>query len=174
MSAERSIVITAYGHDKTIDKIAVSSFYGSNHYGNDSNAGTYCKTINSLELNGNSWIFAKVVSENTQYPLGSFLPLKLDVILKLDDRVIQGLLRDVNSQDIAVALRGENENVREKIFCNMSARAAKMLKEDMEIMGSIPIPINDIRKIQEKIIDRIRHFEEYEEIIIHSIGGTLE
>jgi flagellar motor switch protein FliG len=174
MGTGKSIVITAYGHDKTIDKIAVSSFDCSNNYGNDSGAGTYCKTINSLELNGNSWIFAKVVSENTQYSLGSFLPLKIDVILKLDDRVIQGLLRDVNSQDIAVALRGEKENVREKIFRNMSGRAAQMLKEDMEYMGSIPIPVNEVKKIQEKIIDRIRHLEEFEEMIIHSIGETLE
>jgi flagellar motor switch protein FliG len=169
-----NIVITVYGHDKIIDKIAASSFYSSAHFydRNDSNAEIYCKTINRLELNGNFWIFARNVSENTQYPLESFLPLKFDIILKLDNRVIQTMLKHINSYDVARALKGEKENVQERIFSNMSERAAKMLKENLEVMG--PVLINDVIESQEKIINTIRHLEETGEIIICSKGETIE
>jgi len=118
MDSGRDIVITAYGHDETIDKIAVSTFDSPDGYGyrHNSDAITYCYNINKLELNGNSWIFAKIISQNTQYSLDSFLPFKFDVFLKLDDRAIQKVLREVDSKEFAKALKGEKEAVRERIF----------------------------------------------------------
>jgi hypothetical protein len=83
MGNGRDIVITAYGHDRKIDKIAVSAFDSAlNHYGDsdDSNARTYCDTINNLELNGKSWVFAKIVPENAPFSPDAFVPLKFDII----------------------------------------------------------------------------------------------
>ncbi|MDR1176061.1 MAG: hypothetical protein LBK83_11405 [Treponema sp.] len=168
MGNGRDMVITVFGHDRAIDKIAVSSFDRTvNHYGGynkDSSANAYCATINSLELNGNSWVFAKIVPENVQYPVDSFFPLKFDIILRLDDRAIQRIMRELNSQDLARALKGENEIVKEKIFRNMSKGAAQMLKEDMEFTGEILI--SAVKESQEKIIGIIRHLEQTGEIVI--------
>jgi flagellar motor switch protein FliG len=176
MGCGKNIVITAYGHDKIIDKIAASSFDCSDHpdgYRDDSNAETYRDTINSLELSGDSWVFAKIVSENIQYSLDVFLPFKFDMFLKLDDRAIQKILREADSRDIAIALKDGNENIQERIFSNMSKRAARMIKEDMEYMG--PVRLKDVRKSQEKIINIIRRLEEFGEIVIlYSKGETTE
>jgi len=176
MGTEKDIVITTYGHGKTIDKIAASAFDRPDdyyRYRSNSDAVTYCDTLNKLELNGNAWVFARNISQNTQYSLDSFLPFKFDVFLKLDDRAIQIILREVDSKEIAKALKGEKEAVSERIFCNMSERAAQMLKEDMFCMG--PIRRIDVKESQEKILDIIRHLEMTGLIVISSDKGeTIE
>ena len=177
MASGKTVVVTTYGHEKTIDKIAVSMFdkSESGYYGstNDSNAQTYCDTINSLELKGDLWIFAKIISENTQFSLDEFLPMTFDLLLRLDDKAIQKVMREVDSQELAKALKGESEAVQERIFSNMSKNAAQMLKEDMKYMG--PIRIRDVKKAQEKIQYIIRHLEQMGEIVIsYSRGDTTE
>ena len=168
MAKGKSIVITAYGHEKTIDKISVSLFdesdTGYGYYSdNELNAKKYCSTINSLELKGDSWVFAKVVSENTQFLLDTFIPVNFDLILKLDDRSIQKVMREVDSQELAKALKGENEAIQEKVFRNMSKRTYSMLKEDIELMG--PAQTQAIREAQERILSIIHHLEETGEIV---------
>jgi hypothetical protein len=174
MSIGSDIVITVYGHDRIIDKIAVNSFDRAiNQYerGKDSNAKAYCDTINSLELKGNSWVFAKIVPGNAPFSLDSLFPLKFDIILKLDDLAIQKILREVNSLELAKALKGEEETVQEKIFRNMSKNAGEMLKEDMEYMG--PIRTIDSKGSQEKIVNIIRRLEQIGEIVIAE-GDTVK
>ena len=163
MPQGKSIVITAYGHEKTLDKIAVSLFDELGNYGEE-NAKKYCDTINSLELKGDSWIIAKVVSENNQFSLDNFLPVTFDIILQADDRSIQKVMREVDSQVLARALKGENEAIQEKVFRNMSKRSSLMLKEDMEFMG--PIRLIDVVEAQRKIIAVIHHLHETGEIVI--------
>jgi len=175
MRGGRDLVITVYGHDKTIDKIAVSAFDTPDryYYGDNSDAATYCETLNNLELNENSWVFAKIVSENAPYTLDLLLPLNFDIFLKLDDKAIQRVLREVDSQEIAKALKSVKETVKERIFGNMTARAAQMLKEDMEYMG--PVRNADVKESQEKMINIIRRLEETGEIVIpYSKGETKE
>jgi flagellar motor switch protein FliG len=174
MNGGKSTVITVYGHNRTIDKIAVSLFDKSEtgYYGYDKNAKIYCDTINSLDLKGESWVFAKVVSENTQYSLETFLPLKFDILSTFDDRTIQKILREVDSLDITRALKDQNEAVQNKIFNNMSKRAAQMLKEDMEYMG--PVRIIDVKESQNKILDIIRRLEQSGEIVILYKGDIIE
>jgi hypothetical protein len=89
MGNGKSIVITVYGHSRVIDKIAVSLFDKPKSeyydYNNESSAKTYCDTINNLELQEEAWVSAKIISETTQYALNTFLPLKFDIILQLDN-----------------------------------------------------------------------------------------
>ena len=177
MATGKSVVITAYGHEKTIDKIAVSLFdrSESGYYRsyNESNAETYCDTINSLGLKGDSWVFAKIISENMPFSLDAFLPITFNLVLRLDDRSIQKVMREVDSQELAKALKGESEEVQERFFCNMSKNAAQMLKEDMEYMG--PVRIKDVKEAQEMILAVIRHLEQTGEIdVSFSQGGTIE
>jgi flagellar motor switch protein FliG len=177
MGNRRAIVVTTYGHDRIIDSIAVSSFEASGNscYDNQSyDAKTYCDTINSLALKGNSWVFAKILPENTPYALDGFRPLNfLDVIMQLDDRAVQRILRELDSREIARALKDQDATTQEKIFSNMSKRASQMLKEDMEYMGAVMI--RDVKESQEKILNVIRHLEQTGEVIIPDlIGGAAE
>ncbi|BDU50483.1 flagellar motor switch protein FliG [Haliovirga abyssi] len=86
-----------------------------------------------------------------------------DVIL-LDDKAIQLVLRGVEGKDLALALKGSSEEVKEKILKNMSKRAAENLNEDMEYMG--PVRIKDVQEAQQKVVNIIRKLEESGEIVI--------
>jgi len=90
-------------------------------------------------------------------------------ILLLDDRSIQRVLRDVDNNDLAVALKGSNENVQSAIFNNLSKRLAAMIKEDMEFMG--PVRMKDVEEAQQKIVNIIRKLEDSAEIVISRGGG---
>ncbi len=90
-------------------------------------------------------------------------------ILLLDDRAIQRVLRDVDNNDLAVALKGANEEVQGTIFRNMSQRLAVMIKEDMEFMG--PVRMKDVEEAQQKIVNTIRKLEDAGEIVISRGGG---
>jgi hypothetical protein len=176
MGKERDMVITAYGHDRVIDKFLISVFARDarhNDYGDyNSNAKIYCGNINALELKGNSWVHAAIISENIPYAPDSFLPLKFDVFLKLDDMAVQKVLREVDSFELARALKNAPEAIKEKIFSNMSKRAVQMIKEDLDCMG--PLQTTYVKESREKIVLVIRHLAETGEIIIHySEGDTV-
>ncbi len=90
-------------------------------------------------------------------------------ILLLDDRAIQRVLRDVDNNDLAVALKGANEEVQNVIFKNLSKRLAAMVREDMEFMG--PVRMKDVEEAQQKIVGIIRKLEDSAEIVISRGGG---
>ncbi len=85
-------------------------------------------------------------------------------IITLDDRSIQRVMRHVDTSDLAKALKAVDPEVQDKIFRNMSKRAASMLKEDMEYMG--PIRLKDVEEAQQKIVNIIRKLEEQGEIVL--------
>ena len=87
----------------------------------------------------------------------------------LDDRAIQRVLRDVDNNDLAIALKGANDEVQETIFRNLSKRLAAMIKEDMEFMG--PVRMKDVEEAQQKIVGVIRKLEDSGEIVISRGGG---
>ncbi len=91
-----------------------------------------------------------------------------DDIVILDDRSIQRLLRELESKDLSLALKGASEEVQYKIFRNMSERASGMLKDDIEAMG--PVRLKDVEETQQKIVNVIRRLEEAGEVVI-SHGG---
>ena len=90
-------------------------------------------------------------------------------ILLLDDRSIQRVLREVDNNDLAIALKSANEQVQTAIFNNMSKRLAVMIKEDMEFMG--PVRMKDVEEAQQKIVNIIRKLEDSSEIVISRGGG---
>ena len=85
-------------------------------------------------------------------------------VLQLDDRAIQSILKEVDSKDLATALKGVKSEVQDKIYKNMSERAVNMLKEDMEFMG--PVKMRTVEEAQQKIVASIRRLEESGEIEI--------
>ena len=90
-------------------------------------------------------------------------------ILLLDDRAIQRVLHDVDNNDLAMALKGSNEQVQNAIFNNLSKRLASMIKEDMEFMG--PVRMKDVEEAQQKIVNIIRKLEDSAEIVVSRGGG---
>ena len=89
-------------------------------------------------------------------------------IVKLDDRSVQRVLREVETKDLALALKGANDEVKEKIFKNMSERASGMLKDDMEFMG--PVRAREVQESQTGIVAVVRALEATGEIIIMHDG----
>lgn len=90
-------------------------------------------------------------------------------ILSLDDRSVQRVLREVDNNELAVALKGSNEEVQNLIFNNLSKRLATMIKEDMDFMG--PVRLKDVEEAQQKIVNIIRKLEDSAEIVISRGGG---
>ncbi|HNJ00112.1 MAG TPA: FliG C-terminal domain-containing protein, partial [Leptospiraceae bacterium] len=86
-----------------------------------------------------------------------------DIVL-LDDRAIQKVMREVDNTDLAKALKSVDAEVQEKIFKNMSKRAASLLREDMDFMG--PVRLKDVEDAQQKIVNIIRKLEEQGEIVV--------
>lgn len=86
-----------------------------------------------------------------------------DIVL-LDDRSLQLVLREIESKDLGLALKASSSEVGEKIYKNMSKRAADMLREEIEYMG--PVRIRDVEEAQQKIVNVIRRLEESGEIVV--------
>lgn len=95
-----------------------------------------------------------------------------DDVIKLDDRAIQRVLRDVNKADLALALKGAPEHLKEKVFNNLSERARENLREEIDILG--PQLAKNVYASQRKIVDACRALEEAGEIVIAGGGGGDE
>jgi len=119
--------------------------------GSDSEAKHFCHFVNRLSLAGEDKLIAIRITANAEYSLGKFQPFKFDDFVKLDDRTIQRVMRETDSLILAVALRDTKNEVKEKIFRNMSKRAASMLEEDMEYWG--PATESDIENARQLILD---------------------
>ncbi|MBS0356116.1 MAG: flagellar motor switch protein FliG [Proteobacteria bacterium] len=90
-------------------------------------------------------------------------------LLDLDDRGIQTLLREVQSDSLVVALKGAPPELREKIFKNMSQRAAEMLREDLDSRG--PVRLSEVEAEQKEILKTARRLAEEGQIALSSGGG---
>ncbi|UCG34514.1 MAG: flagellar motor switch protein FliG [Phycisphaerales bacterium] len=93
-------------------------------------------------------------------------------ILLVNDRGIQAVLKEVDNDELALALKTASPELKEKIFKNMSERAATLIQEDMEYMG--PVRISDVEAAQQRIVDVVRRLEDAGEIIIAGRGGEKE
>jgi len=93
-------------------------------------------------------------------------------ILLVNDKGIQSVLKEIDNDELAVALKTASEELKQKIFGNMSERAAVMIKEDMEYMG--PVRVADVEAAQQRIVDVVRRLEDAGEIMITGRGGANE
>ncbi|MCC5828255.1 MAG: flagellar motor switch protein FliG [Phycisphaeraceae bacterium] len=93
-------------------------------------------------------------------------------ILLVDDRGIQAVLKEVDNDELALALKTASDDLKNKVFGNMSERAAQLIQEDMEYMG--PVRVSDVEAAQQRIVDIVRRLEDAGEIIITGRGGDKE
>jgi flagellar motor switch protein FliG len=91
-------------------------------------------------------------------------------IAKLSNQAIQRVLKDVEQSDIAIALKGANEEVKSAIMSNLSKRLQEMILDDLEVMG--PMKIRDVESAQQKIVNSVRSLEESGEIIVSRGDGS--
>jgi flagellar motor switch protein FliG len=92
-------------------------------------------------------------------------------LLDVDDRGIQALLREVQSESLIVALKGANQELRDKIFKNMSQRAAEMLRDDLEAKG--PVRVSEVEAEQKEILKIVRRMAEEGQIVLGGKGDDL-
>ena len=90
-------------------------------------------------------------------------------LLDLDDRGIQLLLREIQSDSLILAMKGASEPLREKIFKNMSQRAAEMLREDLESRG--PVRLSEVENEQKEILKIVRRLADEGQIVMGGAGG---
>ena len=90
-------------------------------------------------------------------------------IVKIDDRGIQGLLKEIPNDRLLLALKTANDEIKEKIFKNLSQRAAQLLREDLESMG--PAKLSDVEGAQQEIVNTARRLEQEGKILI-ARGGS--
>jgi flagellar motor switch protein FliG len=85
-------------------------------------------------------------------------------LVTLDDRSLQRVLREVDPKDLALALKGASDELRKKVFRNLSTRAAAMLQEEIEMSG--PVRLRQVEEAQTRIVEVVRRLDEAEEIVI--------
>lgn len=126
--------------------------------------------INNLEPSQESVIMDQIV--NTDEQLGSRIQdliFVFDNLLEIDDRSMQELLRQVASDKLLLAMKGADDAMKEKIFKNMSQRAAEMLKDDLESKG--PVRISEVEGAQKEILQVARKLAEAGTIALGGKGG---
>jgi len=91
-----------------------------------------------------------------------------DNILDIDDKGIQVMLREVQSEMLIIALKGATEEMRDKIFKNMSTRAAEMMREDLESKG--PVKLSEVEAQQKQILQIVRRLADEGQIMLAGKG----
>ncbi len=171
-----SSILNSFGEKKNSDPDVMSAvgtvLKNADFYGE--------KAAHEIIQNGDIYFLSAIESENKNLfevnPLLSmnveYYLVNMNVLLDLDDRSLQKWLREVETQDLAKALKGTDAEVQNKIFRNMSQRAAEMLREDMEFMG--PVRKSDVLETQKKLIGILKRLNESGEIVISKrFGGGI-
>ena len=91
-----------------------------------------------------------------------------DDLMKLDDKAIQSLLKEVSNEQWATALKGASDELRDKILGNLSQRAGDMLREEMDYLGQVRL--SDVEAMQQQIVDAVRRLEDSGEIVLAGGG----
>ena len=93
-------------------------------------------------------------------------------ILLVNDKVIQAVLKEIDHEELALSLKAASDEMKDKIFSNMSERASLLIKEEMEYMG--PVRLSDVEAAQQRIVDVVRRLEDAGEIILQGRGGDAD
>lgn len=126
-------------------------------------------------LSGRDVLFMNVMQEKSEdlFSVNPLLSMNLEyylvnmeILTQIDDRSIQRWLREVSNDELAKALISASKDVQDKVFENMSRRAALLLQQDIEFMG--PVRKSDVLESQKKMIEVLKQLEERGEIVIPS------
>ena len=152
-----------------LDTILEKQFSGTSNVKSSSVGGlkTAANILNFLESSAESELIETVKEADKELAEKiEDLMFVFDNLIDVDDRGIQALLREINSETLILALKGADEALKEKIFKNMSKRAAEMLRDDLEAKG--PVRLSEVEAAQKEILTVARKLADAGEI---SLGG---
>lgn len=130
------------------------------------------EVINNLDHNTESNILTEIETVNPELAESiRELMFVFEDLVRLDDRSMQALLKDVTSQDLILAMKTASEELKTKIFKNMSERAAVMLKEDLDALG--PARLSEVQKAQQTILKITKKLEDEGKVILTAGGEEL-
>ncbi len=144
----------------------------SNEYASTGGIDSIVNILNSVDRGTEKNILDKLDGDDPE--LAAEIKKRMFVfedIILLDDRAVQLVMRQVDTHDVALALKTASGEVEQKIYGNMSKRAAEMLKEDIEYMG--PVRLREVEEAQQRIVAIIRQLEDTGEIVV-ARGGESE
>lgn len=126
--------------------------------------------LNAMDRNSERGVFqALEESDPSMAAAIRKLMFTFDDVIRVDDRGIQRVLKEVDQKELALAMKAAGPEVSEKIFKNMSERAGALLKEEVEYLGAVKL--RDVESAQQKIVGVVRRLEEAGEIIVQGRGG---
>ncbi|MDR3123545.1 MAG: hypothetical protein LBU16_07195 [Treponema sp.] len=142
--------------------------------GNYHDAVKLCRLVNRFFVDSDEKLSAVCISMGKEYALEKNQEFSFEDFIKVNDRIIQRVLREVDAEILGTALLGSGEAVKEHIFKNISKRAAQMLKEDMEHIVAYEPDIEDAKQYILDIYDDLCHFEfsrEFKSVFDNYAGG---
>jgi len=126
--------------------------------------------LNQCDRNTEQSIFENIESQNEVLAESiRELMLTFDDLENIDDRGIQLVMKELNTEDLSLALKTASDVLKEKIFTNMSKRAVQILKEEMETRG--PVKVSDVEAAQQNVVRVARKLDEEGKIVIAGRGG---
>ncbi|MCG8100059.1 MAG: flagellar motor switch protein FliG, partial [Candidatus Thiodiazotropha taylori] len=157
-----------------LDEILEKQFSGASNVKSSSLGGikTAAEILNMLDGAVESKLMEEIIEVDSD--LGQELQDNMFVfenLIDVDDRGIQALLREVSTEQLLLALRGADEALKEKIFKNMSKRAAEMLKDDLE--AAAPAKLSDVEASQKEILQVARRLADAGEIMLGGGGDEF-
>jgi flagellar motor switch protein FliG len=90
-------------------------------------------------------------------------------LIHVDDRGVRAILKEVNNEELTLALKTASDEMKDKVFANLSERAAEMIKEDLEVMG--PVKLADVEKAQQAVLRVAKKLESEGKVVIGKGGG---
>ena len=148
------------------------------HFGTDSGrdlsvsggAKTIAEILNLIDTSAEKNILQSLEAEDSDLAAEvKNMMFVFDDLILLDDRSIQRLLKEVETKDLSMALKAASDEVKNKIFANVSERVSVMIQEEMEFMG--PTRLSDVEAAQGRIVEAVRRLEEEGQVIIAGRGG---
>lgn len=126
--------------------------------------------LNSMDRNSERGIF-QALQENNPFMADEIrkLMFTFDDIIRVDDRGIQRVLKEMEQKELALAMKAAGSEIAEKIFKNMSERAGALLKEEIEYLG--PVKLRDVEVAQQKMVGIVRRLDDAGEIVVQGRGG---
>ena len=134
--------------------------------------GSVAEILNAIDRATEEEIMADIEEESAQLADEiKQLMFVFEDIMKLDDKGIREVLKEISNEDLTMALKAAPEELREKFFKNLSERAGNMIREDLEIMG--PVKLSEVEGAQQNIVKQVRRLEAEGRIVIAGSGGEV-
>jgi flagellar motor switch protein FliG len=133
-------------------------------------AQTVAEILNSVDQATENAILTKIEEDKMELANDiRKLMFVFDDLVNIDDRGMRAILKEVNNEELTMALKTASETMLSKVLSNLSERASEMIREDLEVMG--PVRLADVEKAQQAILRVAKKLEAEGKIIIGKTGG---